>query len=112
MGQSDEVEVDINTLDNQTLRELDKYVNQCLNPSAQSPASRKGGRPAAGDSAARAGGPAKTAAGPGGWAAQKSESSGSDSDSDSDDSDKDGLVLSGAWDGGGSGPYSLGGGQA
>jgi hypothetical protein len=106
VGQSDEVEVDINTLDNQTLRELEKYVNQCLNPS-QPPASRKGGRPGGGN--AKGGAAAAAVGGPSGWAAQKSESSGSESESESEDSDKDGLTLSGAWDGGGAGPYSLSG---
>ena len=51
MQQDDEVEIDMNALDKQTLRELDKYVNQCLNP----PSARKGPRaPAAAGGAAAA----------------------------------------------------------
>jgi hypothetical protein len=117
VGQTQEVEIDIDALDTQTLRELDKYVNQCLNPAAQPP-SRKPAR-AAGSAPARAGpvppagvGPAS---GPAGWAgAQGGVSSGSDSDSDSDfDSDKEGLVASGAWDGTARPGYSAaGGGQS
>jgi hypothetical protein len=99
VGQTEEVEIDIDALDNQTLRELDKYVSQCLNPTAPA-SSRKaaGAAPAkAAPAPAMAGGPAT---GPAGWAGAKAGSSGSDSDSDSDyDSDKEGLVASGAWDG-------------
>ena len=33
VGNSEEIEIDIDLLDNTTLRELDKYVRDCLNPS-------------------------------------------------------------------------------
>ncbi len=116
VGQTAEVEIDINALDTQTLRELDKYVTQCLNPSAPPP-SRKHPRPQ-GAAPARAGpGPAAgggPVTGPAGWAGARDGSSGSDSDSDSDfDSDKEGLVASGAWDGTARPGYSAaGGGQS
>ena len=122
VGQTEEVEIDIDALDTQTLRELDKYVNQCLNPTAQ-PASRTAPRPP-GAAPARAGPAPPTgggpASGPAGWAgagagagAQGAGSSGSDSDSDSDfDSDKEGLVASGAWDGTARPGYSAAGGQS
>jgi acetylornithine deacetylase/succinyl-diaminopimelate desuccinylase-like protein len=33
VGNSEEIEIDIDMLDNATLKELDKYVKDCLNPS-------------------------------------------------------------------------------
>ena len=100
VGESDEVEIDIDKLDNQTLRELEKYVNDCLNPKPQAPskavASRKAVRPnGAAKSTAKQGGLTSTHAGasvvgtPGGLAAESSD----DSDDSSDDSDRAGDLA-------------------
>jgi hypothetical protein len=83
VGETDEVEIDIDALDNQTLRELEKYVTSCLNPAA----SRKPPRPSAASAAAAALTPARPAGaglGGGGGAGAGEDSSGSESDSEMD----------------------------
>lgn len=56
---SDEIEIDIDTLDTPTLRELQKYVFECLNPGAatgarKAPAKGGGGGKGVGSKAAQA----------------------------------------------------------
>lgn len=83
---SEEIEIDIDSLDNATLRELEKYVDECLRPKPQKVSNSKqaqlqsAARQAVGGMPANAGSPAS--------------SSDSDSDSDSDGGDLRGAAWS------------------
>ena len=81
VGNSEEIEIDIDLLDNTTLKELDKYVKDCLHPKPKTPAVSKN---AALQSAVQdVVGSVASGAGMGGGI------KGSDSDSDSSESDGD-----------------------
>jgi hypothetical protein len=81
---SEEVEIDIDSLDNATLRELDKYVDECLRPKPQQ---QKLSKQALTNAAQKA---------LGGGAANQAGSPASSSDSDSE-SDSDGGMAGGIW---------------
>mmetsp|Transcript_49014 Transcript_49014/g.129374 ORF Transcript_49014/g.129374 Transcript_49014/m.129374 type:complete len:562 (+) Transcript_49014:268-1953(+) len=82
---TEEVEIDLDSLNNATLRELDKYVSSCLNLAPSSPAAAR--RPGV-TSAPMTSAPATP----------MDKTHDSTSESDSDDSDPGGLVASGVWD--------------
>lgn len=77
VGNSEEIEIDIDVLDNATLKELDKYVKETLNPSKP--------KPAAGSKAAALQFAVQEVVGGTGMGGIK----GGDSDLDSDSSDSD-----------------------
>jgi acetylornithine deacetylase/succinyl-diaminopimelate desuccinylase-like protein len=77
VGNSEEIEIDIDVLDNATLKELDKYVKETLNPSKP--------KPAAGSKAAALQFAVQEVVGGAGMGGIK----GGDSDLDSDSSDSD-----------------------
>jgi len=80
VGNSEEIEIDIDLLDNATLKDLDKYVKDCLNPKLKTPAASK---TAALQSAVQ------EVVGSVGVGAAGGIKGGSDSESESSDSDAD-----------------------